>query len=405
MKKSASFLIIIILCVLSISAVYANDDITECPEIKIVIDGQVSSYTDAPLIVNARTMLPLREVLANLGVANDDEHIIWNNEKRMVTIVTNSKTIVLQIDNPTAIVNGEEITLDVSPMIYSKISRTYIPARFVAETLDKKVVWQDETRAVLVTEEESFNKITEILIECNKAMEEAEKYKMALNYDLTATRLNETRSFSIDVTAHVNDNDDHYMKFLMEMDTEDFNPDEALVVPVPIVMESYQVDDTAYFMTNMFGSQWLKSPVTESNTAIPSDVYEMKEFEDPALASGLVLKETDDTYLLSGNAYLVGYLDTAVSLSAGDPDDIVFNTYEIEFTIDKTTYALEKIVYKISVTAFDAEGIETILAADIFMETTEFNGDFEIIVPNEIVENAVDQFLEPQIIEESPIEE
>ena len=404
MKKSALFFIITVLCILSISAVYADEGVTECPEIIIVIDGQMSSYTDTPLIVNDRTMLPLREVLVNRGVENDDEHIIWNNEERSVTIVADSKTIILQIGKLTATVNGEEVTLDVAPMIYSKISRTYIPARFVAETLDKKVVWQNETRAVLIAEEENFKEITDILTKSNKTMEEAKKYKMSLNYDLSATRLNETRSFNINVTSHLSDNDDQYMKFLMEMDMEDLIPDESIGMPLPFVFESYQVDETSYFMTNIFGNEWFKSPVVESDTTMPSDIYEMKEFEDPALASGLLLEETDDAYILSGNAYLEGYLDAAVSLSEAENDDIVFNTYEMEFTIDKNTYVLDKIIFKISIATFDSNGIETIVDADIFVKITEYNGDFEIVVPDEIIENAVEQFLEPKIIEESPVE-
>ena len=393
MKKSALFFIITVLCTLSISAVYADEGVTECPEIIIVIDGQMSSYTDTPLIVNDRTMLPLREVLVNLGVENDDEHIIWNNEERSVTIVADSKTIILQIGKLTATVNGEEVTLDVAPMIYSKISRTYIPARFVAETLDKKVVWQNETRAVLIAEEENFKEITDILTKSNKTMEEAKKYKMSLNYDLSATRLNETRSFNINVTSHLSDNDDQYMKFLMEMDMEDLIPDESIGMPLPFVFESYQVDETSYFMTNIFGNEWFKSPVVESDTTMPSDIYEMKEFEDPALASGLLLEETDDAYILSGNAYLEGYLDAAVALSEAENDDIVFNTYEMEFTIDQNTYVLDKIIFKISIATFDSNGIETIVDADIFVKITEYNGDFEIVVPDVIIENAVDQFI------------
>lgn len=404
MKRAASFFIIAALCLLSVSAVYATETIVECPEIKIVIDGQMSSYTDTPLIVNDRTMLPLREVLANLGVQNDDEHIIWDNEERSVTIITESKTIVLKIDSNIASVNGEEMVLDVAPIIYSKISRTYIPARFVAETLDKKVVWHDETRAVLVTEEENFNEISDILTKCNKTMQEIEKFKMALDYDISATHLDETKSFNIAVAAHVDENEDIYMKMLMDMDMEEANPDQALMVPFPFVMEFYQVGDTSYFMSNIFGGQWFKGPSDESSTPMSTDVYEMEGLEDPTLVSGLILEETDESYLLSGNAYLEGYLGTAMYPAAGDSEDIAYDSYELEFTIDKTTFALEKMLFNISVTTTDAEGIETKLDADILMEFTEFNGDFEIVVPDDVVENAIDQYTGNQPTEDSTVE-
>ena len=403
MKKAASFVIVAILCILSLPTVYATETIVECPEIKIVIDGQMNSYTDTPLIVNDRTMLPLREVLANLGVQDDDEHIIWDNGERSVTIITDSKTIVLKIDSNIAVVNGEEVVLDVAPIIYSKISRTYIPARFVAETLNKKVVWHDETRAVLVTEEENFNEISEILAKCNKTMQEIEKFKMALDYDISATRLDETKSFKIGVTAHVDENEDIYMKMLMDMDMEESNPDQALMVPFPFVMEFYQVGDTSYFMSNIFGGQWFKGPSEESSTPMSTDVYEMEGLEDPTLVSGLILEETDESYLLSGDAYLEGYLGTAMSPSAGDAEDISYDSYELEFTIDKATFALDKMLFNISVTTTDAEGIETKLDADIIMEFNEFNGDFEIKVPDDVVENAIDQYTGIQPTEDSTV--
>jgi len=404
LKKAATFVIVAILCILSVSAVYATETIVECPEIKIVIDSQMSSYTDTPLIVNDRTMLPLREVLVNLGVENDDEHIIWNNEERNVTVVTDSKTILLEIDSNIAFVNGEEVVLDVAPMIYNKISRTYIPARFVAETLNKKVVWHDETRAVLITEEENFNEISNILSKCNKTMQEIKKFKMALDYDIAATHLDETKSFNIGVISHVDEKEDIYMKMLMDMDMEEVNPDQALMVPFPFVMEFYQVGDTSYFMSNIFGGQWFKGPSDESSTPMSTDVYEMEGLEDPTLISGLLLEETDESYLLSGDAYLEGYLGTAMSPAAGDVEDIAYDSYELEFTIDKTTFALEKMLFNISVTTTDAEGIETKLDAYILMEFTEFNGDFEIVVPDDVVENAIDQFTEFQPMDETPSE-
>ena len=47
-------------------------NVVESPNVKIVIDGKIGTYTDMPIIVNGRTLLPLRAVLSNMGVLNDD---------------------------------------------------------------------------------------------------------------------------------------------------------------------------------------------------------------------------------------------------------------------------------------------------------------------------------------------
>lgn len=63
----------------------AGNSITERPDINIIIDGVKGTYTNTPIIVNGRTLLPLRELLTNLGVSNDDQHILWNGRENSVT--------------------------------------------------------------------------------------------------------------------------------------------------------------------------------------------------------------------------------------------------------------------------------------------------------------------------------
>lgn len=51
----------------------------------------------------------------------------------------NTKTIVLTVDDPGALVNGDAIQLDVAPFI--KDGRTFVPLRFVAEQLGGEVTY------------------------------------------------------------------------------------------------------------------------------------------------------------------------------------------------------------------------------------------------------------------------
>lgn len=98
----------------------------------------------APVIKNDRTMLPIRFVAESLGAKVD-----WNSESRMVKITAEAIDISLVIGENTASVNGEQKELD-SPSFIEN-NRTYLPVRFVAESLGAEVNWNGETKTVTIT--------------------------------------------------------------------------------------------------------------------------------------------------------------------------------------------------------------------------------------------------------------
>jgi outer membrane protein assembly factor BamB len=57
--------------------------------------------------------------------------------------------VKLQINNPIAMIDGEDIQLDVAP--YIKSGRTMVPLRFVGEAMGAGVEWIDDERAVVYT--------------------------------------------------------------------------------------------------------------------------------------------------------------------------------------------------------------------------------------------------------------
>ncbi|WP_031514097.1 copper amine oxidase N-terminal domain-containing protein [Desulfofalx alkaliphila] len=96
----------------------------------IYINGD-QLVTEKPAIVkDGRTLLPLRVVFEAL-----DQEVNWNAENKSIT----SGDIWLQIDNPVAKVDGKEMKLDVPAQLID--GSTYVPLRFVAESLGKEVNW------------------------------------------------------------------------------------------------------------------------------------------------------------------------------------------------------------------------------------------------------------------------
>jgi hypothetical protein len=114
----------------------------------MLVDGRPVTLEAAPIILNARTLLPIRAVVELVGGT-----IAWEALARKVTIVRNATTLELWIGRNVAKLNGQAITIDsdvkVVPIIMN--GRTLLPLRFVAESLALDVQWNAATKTVIIT--------------------------------------------------------------------------------------------------------------------------------------------------------------------------------------------------------------------------------------------------------------
>ncbi len=114
------------------------------------INDQIQTMDTVPIIMEDRTLLPIRYVAEALGA-----EVSWDAAERKVTISLNDKTIELWIGQGSAAVNGISIPIDpdnplVTPIIQDP-GRSMLPLRFVAEALDCQVDWDAAAQEVKVT--------------------------------------------------------------------------------------------------------------------------------------------------------------------------------------------------------------------------------------------------------------
>lgn len=140
MKK---FLIILVAIILLTSSC-AN---AETPSFTVKVDGNVVTFPDAqPFIDSAsRTMVPVRFVSSSLGASVD-----WDATNKTVIIKKDNDTYTVKIDD-TAIHKGKEVIKIMDTVAIIKDSRTFVPARFIAEALGGTVSWDSSSRTVLIT--------------------------------------------------------------------------------------------------------------------------------------------------------------------------------------------------------------------------------------------------------------
>lgn len=112
-------------------------------QIQIILNGMPLKFDQAPLIMEGRTLVPMRAVFEALRA-----EVSWNEPLKQATGKLGDKTITLKIGSKAALVNGMAIALDVPAQIVS--NRTFVPIRFVAESLDAVVDWDPITRTVYI---------------------------------------------------------------------------------------------------------------------------------------------------------------------------------------------------------------------------------------------------------------
>ena len=112
--------------------------------IKIYVNGAQVTPDTSPVIVNDRTMVPIRVIAEKLGYS-----VNWFEEYQTVSMQKGNDLVQLSIGSKSLYHNSYNIIIDALPMIYE--SRTYLPVRAVAEAMGCKVDWNASEHAVYIS--------------------------------------------------------------------------------------------------------------------------------------------------------------------------------------------------------------------------------------------------------------
>ena len=171
MKKLSKLLLLISVFILGISvSVLAKEDLY------LVVDGQKVETDAACFIEKDRTLVPIRFISEALG-----SKVYWDNEAKNVTITSQdeSQKIDLFINSVNAKINEnneiKDVTLDVPAKIVN--SRTFVPVRFISETLGVEVNWDNDNKVVIIGDIKKYNKDEFTKLRQEKSFKKAEVKK------------------------------------------------------------------------------------------------------------------------------------------------------------------------------------------------------------------------------------
>lgn len=125
-----------------------TEPVIERSDIEIFLNGTYQTDSAARgVLVGSRTLVPLRFISESLGA-----DVAWEEATETITVTDGAVTNVVRIGAYSAqkTVNGvsETISLDACPMLID--DRTYVPVRYIAESMDRLVDWSSAQNAALI---------------------------------------------------------------------------------------------------------------------------------------------------------------------------------------------------------------------------------------------------------------
>ena len=121
------------------------------PKVKVIPAENIISrrgllkFDTPPVIKEGRTLIPVRALSEGFGAT-----VSWESATKTVIIEKDGSRILIQLENPIAMVNNDQVELDVPAEIMN--SRTLVPLRFILESLGLKVDYDQETGIIEIEE-------------------------------------------------------------------------------------------------------------------------------------------------------------------------------------------------------------------------------------------------------------
>lgn len=113
--------------------------ITSSKNINVYIDRSKINFDVEPIIIEDRTMVPLRFLVNAMGIR--DNKIIYDETESSVILKYNGKTIKLIVGDKNALIDINEVELDVPAVEMN--NRVLVPLRLVCETFGYNVDYGD----------------------------------------------------------------------------------------------------------------------------------------------------------------------------------------------------------------------------------------------------------------------
>lgn len=131
----------LVAAVLFVALALAGSPVALAQQVTVTVNGEPLYLSPGPIERAGRVFVPLRGIFERLGAA-----VVYS--AGTINATKGSTTVSLHIGSTQATVSGQAQTLDVAPFIVG--ASTYVPLRFIAQSLGANVGYDASTRVVAI---------------------------------------------------------------------------------------------------------------------------------------------------------------------------------------------------------------------------------------------------------------
>lgn len=158
MNKRKNIIVIFVLTFIMLFSVSATTKII------VTIDGKTIPFSSEPILKNNSVLVPMRQIFEAL-----DAQVDWIASTKSILAKKGNVSIELKIGSKVAYKNGVSIQLVAAPQVFNGV--TYVPPKFIAESLGCLVEWSKNTNTLAITtqSETSIDSLTVHYIDVGQA--------------------------------------------------------------------------------------------------------------------------------------------------------------------------------------------------------------------------------------------
>ncbi len=369
MKKIIAVLLCIML-MLNTGIVMAaqTSSVQEDKTAKIIIDGVPLKLSNVAVIKDKKLMLST-EIFNGLGIAKTGQ--VWDKSKTKITLTKGKTKLVMQINSSAATLNSTKKTVSAKPFMYK--TKAYFPVDFVADCFGRNINKDSQTNTYLLRDKASFSKNKVLLDNVLKAMNSVSKIKIKENAELSLKRT----GIDIKLTAPVSTLMDLKTKKAISTVNYKMNTNgEVTENNILIAMN----DNKQYSRIDQ--GEWTYQDMSEKEFKDGFAFNSLVKY-DNAILSGLTSVNGKDKneVILKGNVIIGSTLSDFLTSQELLKNQI--SSKYVEFTINKSTNCISKIILKESGTT-DIEGTKYNFSVTYQMNFSDINGNFEVVMPSDL---------------------
>ncbi len=346
MKSSLRNCLVLVLVLTLVMSLAITAAAADPAGINVQYNGSNIVFKDAsPKIINGRTMVPFRQILETMGA-----EVTYEQSSHTVLAKAKDKEFSFAIGGKDINIskNGKTVVkkMDVAPILDQNLNRTYVPVRFMAESMGYSVGWDDVNKTAVIIDpaslfknaDQDFSVLAKLLnsdIDLEKAYASTGNFAMTLSaadpsnassnigFALNGTMSGIQQKSNADMLMTLNINADQSLSSM--------SPEEQ--AQMKIMLDAFKNTTMQIKMDGDNGVMYMKSnlftfaiPGVDENTWLKMNIFEMYDKMGVNLRPMMTMS--------SSNSSLSEKLQTVFS-SMGNIDASTYQKIETGYTFLK----------------------------------------------------------------------